>query len=76
MKAKLIKSNSGRFYLEQDGELIDNAHLSIQSCYELFMEHSGNYVDVEIETEFDFNGVGYTEIPKLDKYGNFILKKI
>jgi hypothetical protein len=40
------------------------------------MEHSGDYVDVQIESEFDFNGIGYTEAPKLDKYGNFILKKI
>lgn len=74
MKAKLIKSNSGRFYLEQDGVLIDNAHLCIESCHELFMEYSENYVD--IETEFHFNGIGYTEMPKLDDQGNFILKKI
>jgi hypothetical protein len=76
MKATLVQSNSGRFYLESSGELIDSAHLSLSNCYEMFLLEESNRVQVEVLTEFDFNGIGYSEIPKLDKNGNFILKKI
>lgn len=76
MKATLVQSNSGRFYLESSGELIDSAHLSLANCYEMFLFEESNRVQVEVLTEFDFNGIGYSEIPKLDTNGNFILKKI
>jgi hypothetical protein len=74
MKAILVQSNSGRFYLELDSKIIESAYLSTSNCQEIFASQESNKVEVDIISEFDFNGIGYSEIPKLDENGCYILK--
>ena len=75
MKATLVHSNSGRFYLEVDGNLIEK-HLSISNCYEIFLSEKSNRIEVEVLSEFGFNGIAWEESMKLDSNGYVILKKI
>ena len=76
MKAKLIKSNSKRYYIEIDNKLVDNAYLCDKNCEQLLLSALCDSIDVEIETEYDFNGIGYSQTFKLDEKNCLILKSV
>jgi hypothetical protein len=74
MKATLVLSNSGRFYLEVDGNIIEK-NLSTSNCYEIFLFEKSNRIEVEVLSEFDFNGMAWEECMKLDSNGCVTLIK-
>ena len=76
MKAKLIKSSSNRYYIEIDKKLVDDAYLCDKNCEQLLLNALSDSIDVEIETQYDFNGIGYSQIFKLDENNCLILKPV
>jgi len=76
MKAKLIKGQSGRFYIELGSQLLDDVKLCAKSCNQLFIDNTQSYLDVDIDTEYDFNGIGYSQSFKLNENGCLILKPV